>query len=867
MRRPLAATLALLLAAASAPAAAPPATVRSLRVDPPSVLLDRPHARVQLVVTGVLGDGSLVDLTASSAVAADDDAFVRLSPNGVIQPRSDGRTTLTVRAGGRSVRVPVVIRDAQSGPAPSFRSEVAAVLSRSGCNSGSCHGAFAGKNGFRLSLFAHEADEDFVQITRESFGRRIDRVTPAQSLFLLKATSRAPHAGGKRLHEGSQGFDVVSRWLAAGAPADREDAATVEKIEVTPSEGTLSPDAHQQLRVVATYTDGRRADVTALATYVSQDEGVAVVTGDARVTALRPGDAFVVVCYVGHFGRTQIFVPKPGPTVDVSAGWKSSNFIDDHVIARLQKLNVSPAQLCDDAAFLRRVSLDLCGSLPEPKEVRDFLADRSAGKRAAKIEELLKRPEYAWWWATKLADLTGNDNRYFGNYGWKTAYGWWDWLRVRIERNEPYDEIVRNILVATSREGRTLGEYVKWLDEEKPRLEDRKRWDLRYRDRKTLDVFWAKSSNRAPEVVAQEVSHAFLGVRMDCAQCHKHPFDRWTQGDFWGFAAFFPRVMMGYQRDTLATVKKGERPGFKEVFFAGKGDLWLRVRHPRTKEVLSPRVLGGAVYPDRDDLDSREPLAKWITSADNPYFARSFVNRVWAHHLGRGLVEPTDAFSAANPPSHPELLDELAKAFVKSKFDLKQLHRTILNSRTYQLDWKGDAGPRSFGRYAVKRLPAESLIDAIDRATEAPRNGKDILVPPDTRAIAYPLSRPSGPIRYAFRVFGRPLRAEICDCERDNSPSLPQALYLLNDSEMLTKVRAPKGRLVRLLASTKKDADLIEELYLATLSRPPTRAESAATLRHLAKWYKGEPMQEARREAFEDVLWTLMTLKEFVTNH
>ncbi len=762
-------------------------------------------------------------------------------------------------------------RPASAPAAPSFRNEVVAVLSRAGCNSGSCHGAFSGQNGFRLSLFGHEPDEDFAHITREDLGRRIDQIEPLKSLLLLKAAGRVRHGGGRRLKEGSPAWQVLRRWIAAGAPADVPDLPALEKVEVAPGETTLAVGRRRPLRVTARFADGRTADVTALALYSSQDEGVAGVDADGRVTGLRPGDTFVVVSYLGQFGRTQVFVPNPGPPAGVERGWKSVNFIDEHVLAKLRKLNCRPASPCDDATFLRRVSLDLCGTLPEAGEVRAFLADRKTDKRTRKIDELLRRPEYAQWWATKLSDLTGNDNRYLGAYNWKTAHGWWSWLRVRVERNEPYDEIVRGILLATSREGRSREEYARWLEEERSRLLDRKRWDLRYHERKTLDAFWAKINNRAPEVVAQEVGHAFLGIRLDCAQCHKHPFDRWTQADFWGFAAFFPRVRLGFPRDAAVAAGAGKRPPFKEVFVANGADGWQPVRHPKSGQVLPPRLLGGAVCPDEEGKDPRLPLADWLTRTGNLQLARALVNRVWAHHLGRGLVEPTDAFSSANPPSHPELLDALARDFIRSRFDLKHLHRTILTSRTYQLDWRagasGPAGRSAFAHYRVKRLPAEVLVDAINRVTGAPADGKDILVPPGTRAIAYPLSRPSGRVRYAFRIFGRPLRAEICDCERDNSPSLPQALYLLNDAEMLARVQAPGGRLTELLASGREDRRLVEELYLTALSRPARPGEVDTALRHLSKWRGEAKGKAARREAFEDLLWALLNLKEFVTNH
>lgn len=745
------------------------------------------------------------------------------------------------------------------------------IFSKAGCNSGSCHGSFAGKNGFRLSLFGHEPETDFERLTREADGRRINRLDPTNSLLLLKATAKVPHAGGKRLDPKSPAYQSLLRWIENGATYDPKRELALERVEVTPGEALLhiASDPGYPLTVHAVFADGRRQDVTALAVYSSLDEGIAQVDAAGRVSGRRVGDTFIIVSYLGKFGRFQALVPAaPGkPERDTLAG--SNHFIDEHVGAKLRRLNIPSSPLCDDETYLRRVMIDLIGVTPSPDEVRSFVKDPRPDKRSRKVEELLARPEYAQWWATKFSDITGNDNRYLGALNYKDGYNWWNWLRARLERNMPYDELVRNILLATSREGRSKEEHLRWLDEESPRMQDLKRWDMRYHERQTLDLFWSKSSNRAPEVVGQEISYAFLGMKLECAQCHKHPFDRWTQEDFWSFAAFFTRIQFNVPRDLQSPDKQKPRAG-KELFFATKGDLWIPVRHPKTKAVLPPRTLDGKVYPDVDDKDPRRPLTAWMTAAHNPYFARALVNRIWAHHLGRGLIEPTDALSEANPPSHPQLLDALARDFVEHRFDLKHLHRTILGSRTYQLGARTCAGNaddnRNYSHYYVKRLHAEVLIDAINRVTDCRGEGKaaaDYLVPPGVNSIAYPLSRSPSGLRYTFRIFGRPLRLSMCDCERDQEPSLPQALYLLNDGEMLTKIRSAKGRLTVRLASGVTDAELIDELYLWALGRRPTQREARITMDHVTAWVK----DGGRAEAFQDVLWGMMNLKEFNTNH
>jgi len=754
---------------------------------------------------------------------------------------------------------------------PEFGRHIMPIFSKAGCNSGSCHGTFAGKGGFRLSLFGYEPVLDFERLTREMNGRRINRLDPANSLLLLKGTGRIPHGGGKRLDPTSLAYRSLLEWIKSGAKYDPKYEPSLERVEVTPGEAMLGV-AHSpvlQLAVKAVFADSHSEDVTPLAVYSSLDEGIAQVDAAGRVSAGRPGDTFVIVSYLGKFGRLQALVPA-APTKQRGGTLDGSNhFIDEHINAKLRRLNIPASPLCDDGIFLRRVMIDLIGVTPTPAEVRSFVSDRKPKKRALKIEELLARPEYAQWWASKFSDFTGNDNRYLGQLSYKEGYNWWNWLRVRLQRNMPYDELVRNMLLSTSREGRSKEEHLRWLEEEKPRMQDVNRWDMRYYDRQTLDLFWSKSSNRAPDVVGQEISYAFLGMKLECAQCHKHPFDKWTQDDFWGFAAFFTRINYNVPRDLQSPDKSKPRAG-KELYIAAKGDLWIPVRHPKTNEVLSPRTLDGKTYPDIDDKDPRVPLATWMTAPGNPYFARALVNRIWAHHLGRGFIEPTDALSEANPASHPQLLDALTRDFVDHRFDLKHLHRTVLNSRTYQLSAQTcaeNAGDkRNYSHYYVKRLHAEVLIDAINRVTDCRGEGKgatDYLVPPGVNAIAYPLSRSPSALRYTFRIFGRPIRAAMCDCERDHEPSLPQALYLLNDGEMLTKIRSAKGRLATQLASEITDAQLIEELYLWTLGRGPTQREMQVTTDHLTAWIKAG----SRAEAFQDMLWGLMNLKEFNTNH
>ena len=812
-----------------------------------------------------------------------------------------------------------------------FERHVMGLLGRMGCNAGACHGSFQGKGGFRLSLFGYDPERDYLALTRAGFGRRINLVDPERSLLLLKATGQVAHGGGSRFARRSWQYQAFRAWIAAGATWHKGSGTVVAM--------TLTPEAYAQLplgqtrrvRARARFADGSEEDVTPLCDFRIQDDAVAAVLGPGKIKGLRPGDTALVVSYRGHVRALRVLIPVP-----VAAGFRypplpEVNYIDREVFAKLRRLNVVPSELAGDAEFLRRVTIDTIGSLPTPEEVRAFLAERAPDKRARKIEQLLAHPLHAALWATRLSDITGNNtNELRAPLPVKYSQMWHDWLRKRLAANVPYDEIVRGILCATSREDRSAA---KWLREGKS-LEEaaRKGWPKSYAERASLDLFYRVGQVSSLEQLGERTAAAFLGIRLECAQCHKHPFDRWTQVDYRAYANVFGQVMVGMSPEVSQLVnankppskgKKGKSPPIYEVFVHGtkvRGlphpDADPPVKPTKKKGVVLPppprlpaKALGGPEIPLTSGTDARVALFEWLRAPDNPFFARSFVNRVWGHYFGVGLVDPVDNFSLANPPSNARLLDALARDFVAHKFDLRRLERTILNSRVYQLssalNETNKLDRNNYSHSYLRPLLAEVALDVLNSALGVTENfGND--APPGSRAIEVGASRVQGPnLALAFRIFGRPSRAVVCDCERVAEPSLPRTLYLMTDPAVLQKLTIaalppPRkkgkpvplpakaklkgnpllpqdGRLVKLLKSGKSDSEILEELFLATLSRFPSAAEKKLFADYRAarktsltdqepRKTKG-PRRTDREAAFADALWALINTREFIVNH
>jgi Protein of unknown function (DUF1553)/Protein of unknown function (DUF1549) len=740
------------------------------------------------------------------------------------------------------------------GGAPSFVKHVVPLFSKVGCSSRSCHGSFQGQGGFRLSLFGYDPRLDHKELTAdEGKGPRVNPKDVDKSRALLKPLGKLDHGGGKRFEPGSWQHRLFRAWIAAGAKYDPATALYLKRLTVAQREFTLRPKQTVRLKITAEFNDGVAEDVTPLTTFSSNDESVATVSDDATVTAVGTGDTSIVVTYAGGVVTAQVIVPnrpsQPFPR------FPPNNKVDEFVAAKLRKVGVHPSGLCSDEVFLRRVYVDAIGTLPTAKEAREFLADKRPDKRRRLIDRLLDRDEYALYWATLFSDWTGN-NRVNVNNFWKVSWLWHSWLRDKFARNVPYDRLAKGIVVATSREGRPLDAYLKENKAVAAATKARGDFDTEiYARRKTLDQYWLKRMGDRDKGLAIRTANTFLGLQIQCAECHKHPFDRWTQDDFEGFTSFFrvvqiteldgsPRVQRRYDYDKVALYTGVER------------------RYKRKVQQHPPKILAGPVVPYKDGgKDPRLTLWEWMTSKDNPYFARNIANRLWAHYFGKGIVDPVDDLNAANPPSNPELLDWLAKDFVAHKFDLKHLHRRILNSRTYQLSYRPNAtnrgDHRNFSHAQVRRMKAEVALDAVVQVTGTKLRWNNYAAPAGVRAIGLAAPTRYGQSEYFLEVFGRPKRVQTCACERSDEASLAQALFMINDNDMQTRIADRKGRLAKLLRTIKDDRQLIEELYLTTLSRYPKPAEMKTALDYVKE-------SDTRESAIQDVLWSLLNVREFL---
>ncbi|MEZ6058553.1 MAG: DUF1549 domain-containing protein [Planctomycetaceae bacterium] len=791
---------------------AEPGGVVGLRAVPAEVLLTTPESSVQLLVAGrdvgretTLSD---IDLTRDVVYSIVDPAIVAITPAGRLSPLRDGRTEVVVTYDDQTLSVPVEVRGMRDPLPVSFRRDVVPILSKGGCNAGGCHGKAEGQNGFKLSVFGFDPRFDHQAIVMEGRGRRVTTTVPGQSLLLRKGTASVPHGGGRKIEPQSRWARQIERWIAEGATFDNEIDEAVVELRVTPSEVTLPAHAKQQLRVTVRAADGHERCVTAEAEFQSNQETIASVSTDGLIEVDdAPGEAAILVRYLGHVAVCRVTRPREQGAFHRPP---EVNFIDRLVWDKLQRLRIEASPLADDAAFLRRVSLDTIGTLPTADEAKSFLEETAADKRSRVIADLLRRPEYADYWTQKWSDILQVDKDTINPQG---AVAMTRWVHGQIERNVPYDEFVRSILTA---QGSVYGE--------------------------SPAAFFQVQGD--PEKLARSVSQLFLGVRIECAQCHHHPFEKWDQRDYFALAGFFT----GIER------RKDSR-GIVKIVSTGGKDL----PHPRTKETIAAAGLGTEAPTFAPGEDRRRELARWLTSRENPYFARTIANRLWAHYFGRGLVEPVDDLRTTNPASNEPLLQALAEHLIEVDYDIQRFTQTLLNSRVYQLSAESNASnqldEQSFSHASWKSIPAEVLLDAISQATAVPEefNGWPI----GYRAIQiWDNKLPS----HFMEVFGRPTRQTVCSCERGTEPSIAQALHLMNSTDTTAKVQSRRGRAFQLAASDLTADEIIEELYLTTLTRWPTSSER--TLMRAA-------FSEAtdRREATEDILWTLLNTKEFVFNH
>lgn len=784
-------------------------TRASVEASPPSVVLDGPEATQQLLLLQTTPNQPSVDRTRQVQFDVLDARIAIVSPTGRIEPRDDGRTEIVVRHSEGEVRIPVAVKGYRR-PAPiSFEHQVVPILSKAGCNAGGCHGKAEGQNGFKLSVFGFDPWADYQALVMEGRGRRVFPAAPQQSLLLRKATAQSPHGGGKKIAEGSRAYRRLVRWIAEGTPFDSAAVAPIAGIEVEPIQRILALDGSQQLRVTAIDAKGNRFDVTAETQYDSNAQTIAAVDPEGWIQANKiPGEAAILARYMGQVAVCRITIPRPGVQFTRPP---ETNFVDRHIWNKLHLLGIPPSAPADDATFLRRVFLDVIGTLPTAVEAKTFLGDKSPGKRAALIEHVLVRPEYADFWAMRWADVLRVDRDKISAQG---SVAMTRWLRRQFAENRPYDRFIRDILLA---QGNTTAEG---------------------------PASFLKSLDR-PEVISRSFSQLVLGVRIECAQCHHHPSEKWGQEDYFGLAGFFTGV--------------GRKPlpgGGEAVYSRGGNDL----NHPRTGKPVSARALGAKPADFANSTDRRVALADWMTAGDNPYFAKAIANRLWAHYFGRGLVEPIDDQRATNPATNEPLLDELAKHLRDVRFDLKTFTKTLLNSRAYQLDSQANAANaddvQNFSHVLPKALPAEVLLDAICQATGVAEkyNGW----PEGYRAIQIWDNRMP---TYFFQIFGRPGRNTVCECERSNEPSIAQALNLMNSPELNDKIRSRQGVARRLADGNLPPQALIDELFLTALARYPTEKERTPLAGALA------PDRSERRAFVEDVLWALLNSKEFLYNH
>ena len=708
------------------------------------------------------------------------------------------------------------VAPASEDPGPSFRLDVMPILMRSGCNTGSCHGAARGKDGFRLSLFGFDPEADYQRITREISGRRINLALTAESFLLTKATNAVPHGGGARIKPGDEYYNTLKRWLDTGAKNDPGPVPAVVAVVLEPPEGVLDgAGATQQLSVRAKYADGSERDVTSLAVFLTNNDNAAKVDATGLVTAGNRGEAFVMARFETHtVGSHFITLPK-----GLAFQWTNppaANVIDELIHAKLQKLRINPSAICTDEEFLRRASLDICGVLPTSDEYRSFMASADPQKRAALVDQLLLRKEFVDLWVMKWSELmmirtVPNEVSY------KAMLLYYNWLQERIEANTPIDQLVRELLSA---KGGTFTEPAT---------------NYFQHERDTLKT-------------AENVAQVFMGMRIQCAQCHNHPFDRWTMDDYYGFANFFAQIGR----------KRGEDPRETIVFNSGNGD----VKHPVGGRVVPPKFLGGAV-PDTQGRDRREVLADWLASPANEYFGRNLVNIVWAHFFGSGIVDEVDDVRVSNPPVNKALLDVLATRFVESKYDFKQLVREICTSNAYQRSTQANEtnadDDRNFSKARLRRIRSEVLLDVVTAATATQNKFQGL--PLGARAVQIADGNTSS---YFLTTFGRATRGTACSCEVKMEPNLSQALHLLNGDTVQEKI-ASGGVVKRMLDENRSAEQIVEEVYLRTLTRMPTEKERTALLEILQDPAAQDPAAIQRN--LEDSFWAILNSREFVFNH
>ncbi len=804
---PLRIALLCMIAAGAARAQEP--APAALEISPPEINLLTARARQLFVVQAAYPDGVTRDVSAKAKVTLTNPALAKCEQN-VLTPLADGAGELVVEYAGKRAVAPMKVKDARADRPVSFKVDVMPIFMRAGCNAGSCHGAARGKDGFRLSLFGFDADGDHYRLTREQPGRRVNLSLPEESLLVEKAAGKVPHTGGERIKVGDPYYKDLVRWLEAKTPLDPPTVPRPTALEIFPRLAVLDGKGEtQQMVVRAKYSDGTTRDVTPLALFLSNNDNSAKVSDNGLVTAAERGEAFVMARFATFTVGAQVIVLPKG----LKFSWpniEERNYIDSLVHAKLRKLRITPGAVCDDETFLRRAYLDIIGILPTQDEYAKFIGSSDPMKREKLVDDLLGRKEFAELWVLKWAELLQIRSSLQVSY--KAMLLYYNWLQDRIARNVPVNEWVQELLSASG--GTFKNPPTNFYQQESDILK-----------------------------VTENVAQVFMGMRVQCAQCHNHPFDRWTMDDYYGFAAFFSQIG-----------RKGTDDPREIIVFNSKGG---EVAHPVKKVAMKPKFLGGA-EPDLKGEDRRVALAKWLASPENPYFATNLANRVWQHFFGVGIIEEVDDVRISNPASNPELLAELGKRFTSYKYDFKKLVRDICTSRTYQLATTtndtnaGDT--RNFARAYLRRIKAETFLDCISQVTET-RN-KFPGLPNGARAVQIADGSVS---TYFLTTFGRATRETVCSCEVRLEPTLSQSLHLLNGDA--TTQRIQQGNLVgRRITEKKTHAQIIEELYVRSLSRRPTAAETERLTRLVEA-------EADKKQALEDVFWSLLNSREFMFNH
>ncbi|MFL2870010.1 MAG: DUF1549 and DUF1553 domain-containing protein [Pirellulaceae bacterium] len=767
----------------------------------------------QLIVTGRYDSGQTRDFSRSATYTPTPEGIVNVDNSGWVTPIAEGEATIHVKTEtGQDAMVKVNITNIVTDLPVNFPNQVVPIFTKFGCNGGGCHGKSGGQNGFRLSLLGFEADEDYEYLVKEGRGRRLFPAAPQRSLLIQKSTAELPHGGGARISMDSPSYRMLVRWVEQGMPYGHEDDPVVTSIEVLPVERLMQREGSQQITVVAHYSDGSSEDVTRTTTFDSNDTEMAEVSPEGLVTTgTLTGSVAVMARYQGNVGVFRSTVPLG---IEVDNLPKVNNFVDELVFEKLVQLGLPASQISDDATFMRRVTVDVIGRLPTSVEAEAFLTDQGPEKRSKYIDYLLASTDYADYFANKWSAILRNKRR---NDNDKLAtFGFFNWIRQSMHSNKSYDQFVAEIITATGTAGQNPA--VAWYREVK---------------------------DQAAQV--EDTAQLFLGLRIQCARCHHHPFERWSQQDYYGFAAFFSRVGR----------KKADIPNYDRVFHnAGTA----QAQNPKTGDQVPPTGLGAESLALSTEDDPRIHLAKWMGDPNNPFFAKALVNRYWKHFFGRGLVDPEDDMRVTNPASNPKLLDALAGDFVKSGYDLKALVKTITSSSVYQLSsepnqWNAD-DKQNFSRYYPKRLNAEVLLDSIDQVTGTTTSFSG--VPAGTRAVQLP---DNGFSSYFLTVFGRPESSSACECERSSEANLAQSLHLLNSSEIQGKLTSGSGMAAKLSADAERDhADKIRQLYLLAFAREPSSEETQIANAHIEK-------SEDAKIAYEDIVWALINTKEFLFNH